>query len=107
MFNNLQPVDLSPKAAIEVRKIMQTKNIPADYGLRIGVRGGGGCGGAQLIIGFDKKKESDIAYTIDGIPVYVDKKHTMYVIGKLVDFYEGADAKGFVFTDPAIAVKAE
>lgn len=99
MFDDLKPVKLTPRAIEEVRKIMQTKNIPADYGLRVGIRGGGGCGGAQLIIGFDKKKEADIAYLIDDIPVYVDKKHTMYVIGKQVDFYEGADAKGFMFAD--------
>jgi iron-sulfur cluster assembly protein len=97
MFDDIQPITLTARAAEEVRKIMQTKNIPADYGLRVGVRGGGGCGGAQLIIGFDKKKETDLAYTIEGIPVYVDKKHTLYVIGKQVDFYEGADARGFIF----------
>ncbi len=78
---------------------MGTKNIPAEYGLRIGIRGGGGCGGAKLIIGFDKKKESDLSYVMEGIPVYVDKKHTMYVIGKEVDFYEGDDARGFVFAE--------
>ncbi len=104
MFDNLQPVKLTPRAIEEVRKIMQTKNIPADYGLRVGVRGGGGCGGAQLIIGFDKKKEADIAYQVENIPVYVDKKHTMYVIGKQVDFYEGADAKGFMFADQPSAM---
>ncbi|HYC86183.1 MAG TPA: iron-sulfur cluster assembly accessory protein, partial [Chryseosolibacter sp.] len=67
MFDNVQPVTISPKAAEQIRKIMATKNIPADYGLRVGVRGGG-CG-VSLIIGFDKKKDSDLTYTIDGIPV--------------------------------------
>ena len=99
MFDQVIPVTLSPKAAREVQKIMETKNIPSDYGLRIGIRGGGGCGGAKLIIGFDKKKESDLAYIFEGIQIYVDKKHTMYVIGKEVDFYEGDDAKGFVFAE--------
>jgi iron-sulfur cluster assembly protein len=99
MFNHLQPIKLSPKAAEEVKKIMQTKNIPAGYGLRIGVRGGSGCGGAQLIIGFDKKKDSDLAYTVSEVPVLVDKKHTMYVIGKEVDFYEGEDTRGFQFIE--------
>jgi iron-sulfur cluster assembly protein len=99
MFDTIQPVNLSAKAAGEVRKIMQSKNIPDDYGLRLGVRGGGGCGGVSLIIGFDKRKDSDLAYTIEGIPIYVDKKHTMYLIGKEVDFYEGADARGFMFVD--------
>jgi iron-sulfur cluster assembly protein len=76
---------------------MQTKNIPSGYGLRIGVRGGHGCGGAQLIIGFDKQKESDLSYTVNDITIYVDKKHTMYVIGKEVDWVEGDTERGFTF----------
>lgn len=99
MFSNVQPVTISEKAAAEIRKIMQTKNIPEDYSLRVGIRGGG-CGGVSLMIGFDKQKASDLAYSIEGIPVLVDKKHTMYIIGKEVDFYEGADARGFMFVDP-------
>lgn len=97
MFDQLQPVKLSDRAAEEVKKIMQTKNIPQGYGLRIGVRGGHGCGGAQLIIGFDKKHDSDLAYTVSDIPVYVDKKHTMYVIGKQVDWVENETERGFMF----------
>ena len=98
MFSNLQPVTISEKAATEIRKIMESKNIPENYSLRVGVRGGG-CGGVSLMIGFDKKKDSDLSYSIDGIPVLVDKKHTMYIIGKEVDFYEGADARGFMFVE--------
>lgn len=83
---------------------MKTKNIPADYGLRVGIRGGG-CGGVSLIIGFDKQKPTDLAYQERGIEVLIDKKHTMYLIGKQVDFYEGADAKGFMFVDQTPATK--
>ncbi len=101
MFDHIQPVNLTSRAAEEVLKIMTTKNIPAGYGLRLGVRGGSGCGGVSLIIGFDKKKDADLTYTAQGITVYIDKKHTMYLIGKEVDFYEGADAKGFMFVDKA------
>jgi iron-sulfur cluster assembly protein len=97
MFD-LQPVTLTKKAAEEVRKIIQTKNIPAEYGLRVGVRGGG-CAGVSLLIGFDKKKETDQIYTLEGITILVDKRHTLYVIGKEVDFYEGAEGRGFMFTD--------
>lgn len=99
MFSPVNPVTISAKAAEEIRKIMQTKNIPADYSLRVGIRGGG-CGGVALMIGFDKKKETDLSYSVEGISVLVDKKHTMYIIGKEVDFYEGADARGFMFIDP-------
>ena len=97
MFETIHPVTISARAAEEIKKIIATKNIPKEYGLRVGVKGGG-CGVA-LMIGFDKKKSSDLSYIIEDIPVYVDKKHTMYLIGKEVDFYEGGDAKGFMFTN--------
>src|SRR4051812_46613804 len=99
MFDNIQPVTISTRAAEEIRKIMETKNIPSGYGLRVGIKGGG-CGGVSLLIGFDKKKDSDISYAVADIPVYVDKKHTMYIIGKEIDFYDGEEARGFMFVDP-------
>jgi iron-sulfur cluster assembly protein len=98
MFDTIKPIGLTARAAEEVRKIMLTKNIPAEYGLRVGIRGGG-CGGVALIIGFDKQKGTDLSYQDEGIDILIDKKHTMYVIGKQVDFYEGADAKGFMFKE--------
>jgi iron-sulfur cluster assembly protein len=98
MFDNLQPVTISARAITEIQKIIQTKNIPGDYGLRVGIKGAG-CGGAALLLGFDKQKESDLVYTIDNIPVYVDKKHALYVIGKEIDFLESEDARGFMFVD--------
>jgi len=100
MFETLQPVTISSRAAAEIHKIMETKNIPSDYGLRLGVKGGG-CG-VSLLIGFDKRKDTDLSYSIDGISVYVDKRHTMYIIGKEVDFYEGEEGRGFMFVDPKV-----
>jgi iron-sulfur cluster assembly protein len=99
MFDSLRPVILTPTAAAEARKIMLTKNIPDGYGLRVGVKGGHGCGGVSFIIGFDKQKTSDMTYEMEGVTMLIDKKHTMYLIGKAVDFYEGADARGFMFVE--------
>ncbi len=96
-MHDFKPITISPKAVIEIRKIMEKKGIPSDYGLRVGVRGSG-CG-VSMMIGFDKKKDSDMAYTISDIPVYVDKKHTLFLVGKEVDFYEGEDGRGFTFVD--------
>ena len=98
MISNQDPIRISPRAAEEIRKIMDTKNIPPGYGLRIGIRGGG-CG-AKLIVGFDVQKEKDIVYSIEGITVFIDKRHALYVLGKEMDFYDGADARGFFFNDP-------
>ncbi len=95
----LKPVELSERAVQEVKNIIATKNIPEDYGLRIGMKGGG-CGGMSFILGFDKCTEKDLAYEVDGIPVFVEKRHTMYLVGMQVDFYEGADARGFMFINP-------
>jgi iron-sulfur cluster assembly protein len=99
MFTDIQPVSISVRAAEEIRKIMATKNIPPGYSLRVGIRGAG-CAGVSLLIGFDKKKENDVSYSVNDIPVIVDKRHTMYIIGKQVDFYEGSEARGFMFVDP-------
>ena len=97
MFEGVRPVTISPKALEEIRKTIQTKNIPEGYGLRVGVKGGG-CG-VTLIIGFDQRKDGDHAYVVEDIPVYVDKKHTLYLMGKEVDFYDGEEGRGFTFVD--------
>lgn len=95
----IQPVSLSDKAVEEVKNIMSQKNIPEGYGLRVGMRGGG-CGGMSYMLGFDKAKDTDVTYEYEGIPVMVEKRHTMYLIGLEVDFYEGSDARGFTFVKP-------
>ncbi|MGC3948531.1 MAG: iron-sulfur cluster assembly accessory protein [Chryseolinea sp.] len=97
MFDDLVPITISDRAAAEIRNIMENKNIPAGYGLRVGVKGGG-CG-VSLLIGFDKQKEADRTYIVNGIQVYVDRKHAMYIIGKEIDFVESDEARGFMFAD--------
>ncbi len=95
------PVQITEKARKEIKDIINNKKIPEGYGLRVGVKGGG-CG-VSFILGFDKQKDSDQSYDVDGIPVYIQKREMMFLIGKEVDFYEGSDARGFVFVDPKTA----
>lgn len=92
-----RPVSISSIATAEIKKMMNTKNVPAGYGLRVGVRGGG-CG-VQLMLGFDKAKEQDLTYDENGIKVIINRKHMMYLIGKQIEFYEGDDSRGFHFVD--------
>lgn len=99
-MHKIDPVSITPKAVSEIQEILNNKNIPSDYGLRIGISGGGGCGGMSFILGFDQKKEGDLEYMVEDITVYIEKKHTMYLLGMKVDFYEGADARGFTFIKP-------
>ena len=93
------PIVLTERALAEVRNIMQEKNVPAEYGLRVGVQGGG-CSGMSYLLGFDKPKDSDEIYNLDGLNLIMDKKHAMYVLGMEVDFQDGLNARGFVFSNP-------
>ena len=93
------PIKLSVRAAEEVRKIMSTKQIPEGYRLRVGVRGGG-CSGMSYILGFDKRREHDLGFEIEGIPVFMDKRHGLYLMGTTVDYHDGLDARGFTFENP-------
>ena len=95
----LAPITLTDRAVVEVKNIIQEKNVPADYGLRIGVQGGG-CSGMSYLLGFDKAKDADETYDLDGLRLIMDKKHAMYVLGMEVDFQDGLNARGFVFNNP-------
>ena len=97
--DSLVPVTLTPLAAAEIRLLMAEKAPGAEYGLRVGVRGGG-CGGASFLLGFDQRRETDNAYSIRGIPVLVDRKHVMYLLGMEIDFEDGENGRGFTFNNP-------
>lgn len=90
------PIKISDKALEEIKKTIAHKSIPAEYGLRVGVNGGG-CAGVSYVLGFDKKGTGDAEYVLDNVPVYIAKKDMMFLIGMEVDFYEGNDARGFTF----------
>lgn len=93
------PIEMSESAAQEIKKIMQTKKIPEGYALRVGVRGGG-CSGMSYVLGFDKQREHDKQFKVSGIPVYVDKRHGLYLMGTTVDYHDGLNARGFTFDNP-------
>ena len=96
------PIRITEQAQQEIRSIITEKNIPEDYGLRVGVRGGG-CSGLSYILGFDKLREHDQAFEVDGLPVFIDKRHGLYLMGTTVDFHDGLDARGFTFENPNAA----
>jgi len=77
---------------------MKSKKIPVDYGLRVGVKGNG-CAGVTFLLGFDKSAHEDDRFDISGIEVYIAKKDAMYLMGLEIDYYEGADTKGFTIVN--------
>jgi iron-sulfur cluster assembly protein len=93
------PIALTEQAASEIHKIIATKELPEGYGLRVGVKGGG-CSGMSYILGFDKKREHDMQFEIEGVVVYMDKRHGLYLMNTTIDYHDGLQARGFVFDNP-------
>lgn len=97
----LVPITLTSIAIEEIRNVITEKKLSDEYGLRVGIKGGG-CGGASFLLGFDRQKETDKVYQIEGISVFVDKRHTMYLLGMEIDFEDGEHGRGFTFNNPQV-----
>ncbi|WP_420575928.1 HesB/IscA family protein [Ekhidna sp.] len=90
------PVEITDQALKEVKNILKNKGIPKGYGLRIATRGMG-CG-VGFKLGFDKQKDTDDVYDLDGVQVLIRKSEMMFLVGKKIEFYDESDGRGFVFT---------
>jgi iron-sulfur cluster assembly protein len=93
------PITLTENAIKAVRNILAEKSLEEDFGLRVGVNGGG-CSGMTYVLGFDKKQDSDQEFYIDGIKIYMNKSHGLYLLGTEVDYQDGLNSRGFTFTNP-------
>ena len=70
-------------------------------GLRVGVRGGG-CSGFQYALAFDRAKDDDHVFEVDGVAVVVDKVSMQFVFGSEVDYVEGLQGAGFQVNNPNV-----
>jgi iron-sulfur cluster assembly protein len=98
----LTPVLLTNDAVKQLNEIRRQENIPDDYCLRVGVKGGG-CSGFSYVLGFDKPQEGDDHFEINGMNVIMNKAHAIYLLGMEVDFHNGLDNRGFTFNNPNAA----
>jgi iron-sulfur cluster assembly protein len=93
------PVNLTDGAVKQLETILSANKIPENHGLRIGVKGGG-CSGFTYILGFDVKKENDQEFVSNGIKVFMEKSHGIYLLGMEIDFQDGLSNRGFSFNNP-------
>jgi len=93
------PVVLSERAAEEIRNIVETKELPEGFALRVGVRGGG-CSGMSYLLGFDREREHDISFVAGGVRILMDRRHGLYLMGTTIDYQDGLNARGFTFDNP-------
>jgi iron-sulfur cluster insertion protein len=92
-------VNLTPKALVAVRKMIEKEGLGADQGLRISVVGGG-CSGFQYSLSFDGRKDGDTSVALDGVNVFVDEISLPYIAGTTLDYVEGLHNAGFRFDNP-------
>ena len=95
----IEPIQLTDGAVKQLRAIMSEQNITDEYGLRVGVKGGG-CSGFSYQLGFDHPKEHDDIYLINGMRVFMQKAHAIYLLGMEIDWVEGLNNRGFSFNNP-------
>lgn len=95
-----EDINVTEKAVSEVKRIMKENNIPENFGLRIGIKGGG-CSGFTYTMGFDgEEKPTDNVVEKNGIKILVDMKSFLYLEGTELDYTDGLSGKGFVFNNP-------
>jgi iron-sulfur cluster assembly protein len=93
------PIRLTPGAIQQLDRLRKEQGVPADFALRIGVKGGG-CSGFSYMLGFDEQKEKDTVYEFEGIRILMDKAHALYLLGMEIDWLEGLNNRGFIFNNP-------
>ncbi|MBO0949109.1 HesB/IscA family protein [Fibrella forsythiae] len=94
----IAPVQIRPEARARIIDTLTTQKIPAEYGLRVGVKGGG-CGSSWLL-GFDLPGPTDDIYSVDGVRVIIDKRHLLYVLDATIGFEQTEEGNGFVVNRP-------
>lgn len=97
-----QPITLTEGAVKQLVRIKNDQNVPEEFGLRVGVKGGG-CSGFSYVLGFDQAKENDELFEINGIKVLMQKSHAIYLLGMEIDWVEGLNNRGFSFNNPNAA----
>lgn len=94
-----QPIILTNGAVKQLKTIISEQNIPANFGLRVGVKGGG-CSGFSYVLGFDEPKDGDDILEVNGVKVLMQKAHAIYLLGMEIDFLDGLNNRGFSFSNP-------
>jgi iron-sulfur cluster assembly protein len=97
-------IGISDKAAEKLRDLMVAeKKDPAQFGLRLGVQGGG-CSGLTYFMDFDTARDDDKVFThpVAGVKVLVDPKSILYLSGSILDYSEGLMGAGFAIKNPNV-----
>ena len=91
---------ITTKAKLQLDELMVEANCGSNHFLRVSVKGGV-CSGLTYDLDFDDTiDESDQVSEDQGLKLVIDKKSLLYLLGTELDFSDGLNGKGFLFTNP-------
>ena len=93
-------INVTPTAAKKLTFFAQKQGIEDEFGVRVGVKGGG-CSGLMYTLSIEKEPgENDKIVDNNNVKVFIDKKAYIFLAGTELDFSDGLNGKGFVFQNP-------
>jgi len=106
ILNQSQPqqktgVSISPLAAEKVLELLQQRPSP-EFGLRIGVRGGGCSGNSYFMEFCPAAEDGDEVFDAHGVKLVVDRRSLSVLDGTQIDFVDGLMGSGFKFNNPNV-----
>jgi iron-sulfur cluster assembly protein len=96
-----EAITLTLQAAEKIGELLGGQEESEGQALRVAVRGGG-CSGFQYALAFDRVKDDDHVFEVDGVSVIVDKVSMQFVFGSEVDYIEGLQGAGFQVNNPNV-----
>ncbi|MCS7189080.1 MAG: iron-sulfur cluster assembly accessory protein [Bacteroidia bacterium] len=89
---------LTPSAVTELQRLLQENSSAA--GIRLKVEAGGCAGLTYKLEIVETPKPTESRIEIEGIPLYVNPDHALFLEGIEIDYPTGLAARGFVFRNP-------
>ncbi|MDX2176986.1 MAG: iron-sulfur cluster assembly accessory protein [Candidatus Sumerlaeia bacterium] len=92
-------INLTEPCISEVKRLLDQEK-KSDWGLRVGVAGGG-CSGLSYTLAFDEQPgPKDNVFDFEGLKVYCDPKSYLFLNGMTLDFSTELLTGGFRFVNP-------
>jgi iron-sulfur cluster assembly protein len=91
--------EVTEKAAKQLVSVQEREG-KSNFFLRVSVVGGG-CSGFSYKMSFeDKQNEGDKVFEHFGVQVLIDPKSLLFLDKTQLDFSDGLNGQGFIFTNP-------
>ena len=92
-------VTITDVAAEKIKSLLEEQGHP-EYGLRMGIRGGG-CSGLQYKLAFEEREdEKDQIVESNGVKIFIDAKSSLHLNGVTLDYHDGLMGAGFKVENP-------